>query len=337
MAACAALVAISACSSVSPSNPATVPSATADSLALPSSNPGAASTSPNAPTASSEPVSIRVARAQADLPSPRSRAAALVFQHTVLLCGGLTGAGTTTGSILRIDLPAGQSTPTGQLAAPVHDAGAAWLGSLALVFGGGRLGPGSVVQRVDATGTSAIVGHLPADRADLAAIAIDRQFLVVGGGTPTRPDRTVLATSDGTRFRTVATLAVGVRYPAVIVAAGWLYVIGGGTPAGDLTDIQAVDPTTGSVRIVGHLPHGLSHASTLVVGGEVLIAGGRRNGQVQDELWRLDTASGVVVRVGQLPYPVSDAAAVVVDGVGYLIGGEGTAGPLAAIVSLTAQ
>ena len=254
----------------------------------------------------------------------------------MLLCGGLTSAGTTSGSILRIDLTSGVATSVGRLAAPVHDAGAASLGSLTFIFGGGRFGPGSVVQRVDGTGGSTVAGHLPAARADLAAVAIDGEFVVVGGGTPARPDRRVLATTDGVRFRTVATLLVGVRYPAVVVVAGSLYVIGGSTPSGDTSVIQMVDPRTGVVRIVGQLPYGLSHAVALDVGGHVLIAGGRRAGLAQDALWSLDATSRIV-RVGRLPYPVSDAAAVVVDGVGYLIGGEGAAGPLASIISLAVR
>ena len=254
----------------------------------------------------------------------------------MLLCGGVTSAGTTSGTILRVDLASGLTTAIGRLAAPVHDAGAASLGSLTFIFGGGRFGPSSVVQRVDGTGASSVVGNLPAVRADLAVVAIDGELVVVGGGTPARPDRRVLATTDGVRFRTVATLLVGVRYPAVVVLAGRLYVIGGSTPSGDTSAIQAVDPRTGLVRIVGHLPYGLSHAVALEVGGRVLIAGGRRAGRAQDALWMFEPTRRTV-RVGRLPYPVSDAAAVVVGGVGYLIGGEGAAGPLASIVALTVR
>ena len=216
------------------------------------------------------------------------------------------------------------------MAVPVHDAGGAVVGGFGFVLGGGRVVPGSVVQQVGPTGHVIAVGHLPADRADLAAVSVDGELVVVGGGTPARPDVRVLATTDGSHFRIVANLLVGVRYPAVGVVGGVVYVIGGSTPLGDTSVIQAVDPLTGVVRIVGHLAHELSHASALVV------AGGRAGGRAQDALWQLDVGSGTVTRVGRLPYAVSDMAAGVVDGTGYLIGGEGL-GPVASIITLTSR
>ncbi len=253
------------------------------------------------------------------------------------MSGGLTRAGTTTGAILHVDLAGARVASVGRLAAPVHDAGAASLGGLDLVLGGGRFAPGSVVQRVHPSGISTVIGRLPTPRADLVAVSVDGMLVVVGGGTPTRTDRAVLATADGVRFRTVATLRVGVRYPAVAAVAGKVYVIGGSTPAGDITDVQEVDPRTGAVRIIGHLGHALSHASAFVIGGQVLIAGGRRGALAQTAVWRLDPMTGAVTRAGRLPYPVSDSATIVVDGVGYLIGGEGPRGPLATIISVTAR
>jgi len=162
---------------------------------------------------------------------------------------------------------------------------------------------------------------------------MDGELVVVGGGTPARPDARVLATSDGRHFRIVAKLLVGVRYPAVAAVGGIVYIIGGSTPSGDVRVIQAVDPRTGVVRVIGHLAHGLSHATALVVGGAFLIAGGQAGGRAQDALWQLDVARGTVTRIGRLPYAVSDMAAVVVNGIGYLIGGEGLR-PVASIITL---
>jgi N-acetylneuraminic acid mutarotase len=183
-----------------------------------------------------------------------------------------------------------------------------------------------VVQRVALSGASATMARLPLARADLAAVEVGGQVLVVGGGTPVRYDRNILATSDGRRFRTIGSLRIGVRYPAVAAFDGRLFVVGGSTPSGDTREIQVIDPTTGAVSIAGRLPFGLSHASALVVDGELLVAGGRRAGVAQARVWRLDIGSDgrvTATRIGQLPYPISDAAAVVVDGTGYLLGGEG--------------
>jgi Kelch motif len=112
-----------------------------------------------------------------------------------------------------------------------------------------------------------------------------------------------------------------------------VYVFGGTTATGDTRAIQAVDPSAGTVRIVGELPAALSHAAALVVGGVVLVAGGRTGGRAQDAVWQFRIASGTVTRVGRLPYAVSDEAAVVADGTGYLIGGERSV-PVASIIEL---
>jgi hypothetical protein len=111
-----------------------------------------------------------------------------------------------------------------------------------------------------------------------------------------------------------------------------IYVFGGSTPSGDAVAIQAIDPQSGAVRVVGRLPHGLSHASAFELGGLVIVAGGRSGGRPQGELLGFDTANGTVRALGHLPYAVSDAAIAVVDGVGYLIGGEGVDGLLGSIV-----
>ncbi len=320
----------------------------AASVATPASTPLAAgptatpdgSSPPPIPTGTpvASPAAARfdVIRSPIRLPAARSRAVALVLGSVILLCGGLTSAGTTTGSILSIDPRSGQVSGAGTLAPPVHDAAGGVLGGSGFIFGGGRLVAGAVVQRIGSTGGATLVGHLPAVRADLAAVSVDGEIVVVGGGTPASPDDRVLATTDGRHFRTVATLLVGVRYPAVAVAGGMVYVIGGSTPSADADVIQAIDPLTGDVRIVGHLAHRLSHASAFVLGGTLLIAGGRVAGRAQNELWQLDVASGIVTRAGRLPYPVSDATTAVIDGTGYLIGGEGL-GSLASIITIAAR
>ena len=289
----------------------------------------------NPPASPGRPVTIHATRLDLRLPSPRSRAVAVLVGNQLLVCGGLLATGASSGSILAIDVSAGRVVDRGHLASSVHDAGAATLGALTLVVGGGRVGPGSAIQRVTATGATT-VGQLPVPRADLGAVVLDGELLVIGGATSGRPDRRVLATTDGVRFRTVATLRVGVRYAAVVTLGGRAYVIGGATPTGDVNLIQAIDPRTGEVRIVGHLPTSLSHASALVVGGAILIAGGRQAGRALATLLRLDPATGSVTRIGRLPYATSDAAAIVVDGVGYLIGGEGGARLLSTIIALTA-
>jgi N-acetylneuraminic acid mutarotase len=243
----------------------------------------------------------------------------------------LTTAGTTA-AILRISLSGDQIAIVGHLAEPVHDAGGAIIGGSPMVFGGGNLVPGTAVQRAG-MGQGALIGRLPTPRADLAAVEVDGETIVVGGGTPARLDREVLSTTDGIHFRRVGTLIAGVRYPAVAVAGASILVIGGTDGQHDVTEIQAIDPATGSVRIIGHLPRGLSHAAAFMVAGHLLIAGGRSGGRAQDTIWEVDPVSGDVSAVGRLPLALSDAAVAVVGDIGYLIGGE-TDRLLSSIVSI---
>jgi hypothetical protein len=267
------------------------------------------------------------------LPAARSRAVAFVLNSAIVVSGGLTSSGATTASNISIDVRSGHVRALGSLASPVHDAGGALFDGAGFVVGGGQLVAGSLVQRIGTTGKTGIVGRLPAVRADLSAVTIDGELVVVGGGTPARPDDRVLATTDGRHFRVIATLITGVRYAAVAAIDGLIYVIGGSTASGDTRLIQVIDPHTGRVRVVGHLGHGLSHAAALVIGGTLLVAGGRSSGRAQDSLMRFDATSGTVDTVAHLPYAASDMAAVVLGGTGYLIGGE-AARPIATIMSV---
>lgn len=304
-----------------------------------SPSPARTSASPSASPIASDsprpgsPARIVVARLSVGLPGGLSRAVAVQLGSQVLICGGLRSAGTT-GSILALNLTTGRVRQVGSLATAVHDAGGAVINGAGYLFGGGRSVAGSAIQRIDGSGASALVGALPAARADLAAAAVDGEIVIVGGGTPALTDGRILATSDGHDLRTIGRLLVPVRYPAVAVLDGLVYVIGGETPGGDTSAIQELDPATGRVRIAGHLPHPLSHASALVIGTTIVVAGGRSAGRAQNAVLRFAARTGSVSVVSRLPVPASDMAAVVVDGVGYLIGGE-TSGPIASIVTIS--
>lgn len=290
-----------------------------------------ADATPTPPTETTSPVDTPVSTGSAaqplkvstltlHLPTAVSRAVAFSDGNVLLLAGGLTPSGTTA-TVLRIDVAGASITIDGSLAKAVHDTGGAVLAGSPIVFGGGNVVPETVVQRYEG-GHGTVLGQLPRARADLVAVDVAGTAFVIGGGTPSRLDRAVLATTDGAHFGTVATLLEGVRYPAVATMGGSIIVVGGTDGVHDLADIQAIDPSTSAVRIIGELPHGLSHAAAIVVSGRLLIAGGRARGVAQDTIWEVDPASGAVRAVGHLPKAVSDMAAVVVGDVGYLIGGE---------------
>lgn len=253
---------------------------------------------------------------QLRLPAGLSRAVAFLDGASVLVAGGLTDAGTTD-AILKVDLPGGPTTSFGHLPAPVHDAGGALLAGRPVVVGGGDQAPETTVQTFDA-----VLGSLPRPRADLVAVTVKGMLVVVGGGTAAGPDTSVLATIDGVTFRHLATLKVGVRYPAVGVVDGLIIVAGGTSGGVDRAAIQAIDPVTGVVRLIGSLPRPVSHAAALVIDGHLLIVGGQRGGTPLDTIDEIDPVTGTVEAKGHLPFAVSDTAPVVVGSVGYLIGGE---------------
>lgn len=260
------------------------------------------------------------------LPRPLSRAVALPDGANLLLLGGLTSAGTSTAEIVRINPSTGQAVPAGTLARGAHDAGGAVLGSKFLVFGGGAdTVLGAVQAFTPGQHRARIVGKLPRLRADLsvAGTSDGRLAYIVGGFDGSNPDPTVLGTTDGTSFKTVANLPQPVRYAAVAAMGRYLWVVGGARGTSPTTAIQRVDPRTGIAAVVGHLPVPLDHAAAVVLDGSLLVIGGMINGQPSSIIWKLDPANGAVTRAGTLPEAVSIPAATVLGGSAYVLGGEG--------------
>ena len=113
--------------------------------------------------------------------------------------------------------PARETTRlAGALAAPTHGAAALLLSQRAFAFGGAGPPVYDLVQEYDpASGNTRVVGHLPAQRADLAAAAVGRRVVVAAGFDGIGPLNTVLATTDERHFRLLARLPEAARYPAV--------------------------------------------------------------------------------------------------------------------------
>ncbi len=265
------------------------------------------------------------------LPGPLSRAQAVVSGGRLLLLAGLVPGDRSSDQILAVDPAHGTVTPVGTLQVPVHDTAAAVLGPDVLLFAGGNSTEVSVVQTfpaADASGGSRTVGNLPQPRSDLEAAAADGKIFLLGGYDGARTRAEVLATTDGRSFTTVGTLPHPVRYGAAVTIGDpgtQQVLLFGGQSGGVATDaIQRLDPSTGTVRMVGRLPAPLSDAMAFTLGGDVWIAGGTSGGKASDLILRYDPATGQVVRAGQLPYPVADAAVTILDGTAYLLGGENT-------------
>jgi non-specific serine/threonine protein kinase len=303
-------------------------------------NVGTAPTTPLTTTTTTPP-RFETSLAPWQLPAPLSRTVALAIGGQIGLFGGLGPRGVTTGAIVELDPNSGKSRQLGALASPVHDAAGAVIGGRYFVFGGGAQTLSARVQAVavDASGigasTSSVVASLAAPRADLAAATSNGSVLLVGGYDGTKWSPTVLETSDGSKFDSVAQLPMPVRYPAVAVVGHTLYVIGGelsGNQA-DAAIVQQVDLNTRAAAVVGHLSAGLSHAVATMVHGTVYVFGGRSGGHAVDTIETLDPSTGALQTVGHLPVSTSDMAAVTIGDTAYVLGGEGDKGqPLASVV-----
>ena len=292
------------------------------------------------------------------LRAPLSREVVLPGHGDLVVLGGLTDTGATTGVVYTLGLVRGVERPVGTLPVPVHDAAVGLAGSRALVFGGGASNSIATVQGITLSGGGAAgsVGSLPALRSDAVGVMIGSTIYVVGGYTGSRPDAAVLATTDGHRFATVASLPVPVRYPAVATLDGQIYVFGGqavtGSAAGKpVDDIQAVNPARHSAAIVGHLPEPLSGSAAMTLNGEIFLAGGesstrqrdvRGAGTTQltpgesstaggavasslstvDTIWAFDPVRNRVLVAGRLQVPVSHAGVAVTGSTGWIVGGE---------------
>lgn len=297
-------------------------------------------------TTQAAPPTLRAALTAWTLPAAVSRPVVLNVAGAMDILGGLATGDVSTASIVSIDPASGNTGPGGRLEEGVHDAAGAYLGGMAMVFGGGSYADVAAVQGwVPGTANATVIGHLPVPRSDLGAVTAGSTAYILGGLDAHQLVSAILATTDGSHFHVVGALPQPVRYPAVTVdGSGDVWVFGGELGTGEnadaggaTTDIQRFDPSTGLSSVVGHLPVAMGHAEAFDLGGQLFVTGGRTASGPSATIWRVDQKSGSVTEAGSLPGPRSDAGSVVIGGTGYLVGGEvsGPAAPLNTVVRLT--
>jgi outer membrane protein assembly factor BamB len=272
------------------------------------------------------------------LQAPVSREAVLALggPGQLLVAGGLASGGTSAAGVYRLDAFSGKLTFAGNLAVATHDAAAAVADGVGYVLGGGGTSPSDAAQSVVVSGASERLSPLPAARADAAAVTIGPTVYLVGGYSGgSSLDAEVLATTSGRAYKAVARLPVPVRYPAVAALGGLIYVFGGEVASGETTAVvQAVDPATGTARVVGHLPVPLSSAAAGVLAGVIYLAGGLRAPGVAParQVFAFDPAKGTFLAAGWLPVGLANAGAAVSGGRLWLVGGERAGGALSSDV-----
>jgi len=245
----------------------------------------------------------------------------MVDHGRLIVAGGLTTGDKTVGTVYGIDPATGISTPMPALPTPVHDCAGSIVGGRPVVFGGGNTTESSAVQVVGTT--PSVIGHLPTARADLTAASDGETTYVVGGYDGRTAIGDVLRTTDGVNFTVVAAkLPIAVRYPAVAVFGGTLWIFGGELATGDTDAIQSVDVKTGAVAIVGHLAAPVGHANAFVLRGSVWVVGGRAGNAPSNNIRRFDPTTHAVTVTGKLPIPVRDSAVAVIGDTAYLLGGQ---------------
>jgi N-acetylneuraminic acid mutarotase len=299
---------------------------------------GGSATAP-APPGSTTPTRAKlVARTMSrPLDAPVSGEAAVAVGDRVWVIGGLDAASGSTDGVFALNPHSGALASIGTLPQPLHDQAAAATGNSVLVLGGGSTVSTDAVESVSRAGAATSAGHLPRPRSDLVAAMVGGRTYVLGGYDGSTLDPSVLETTDGSAFKSVASLPVPVRYPAVAVAGNAIYLFGGETASGRPTDaVQEIDLAAGTARVVAHLPQPASHAAAVDLGGRIYVLGGTAGGSPTDRIIAFDPGTRALDAAGALPSPVSNAAAAVVGGSGYLIGGLGKGGtPLDSVVRLT--
>jgi outer membrane protein assembly factor BamB len=309
------------------------------------------------------------------LPAPLSREVVVAAPgHRLIVLGGLITGGVSASGIYALHTGTGAIHQIGSLSAPLHDAAAALIGRRALVFGGGSVATVATVESFTVPGsrggnpaaTASSGRSMPVRRSDSAAVTIGATTYIVGGYDGAHPDASVLATADGRTFRTVATLRVPVRYPAVAALRGQIFVFGGqaitGPQAGaPVNTIQAVDPARHASAVVGHLPMPLAGAAAVTVGNELFVAGGESSvrqrltpglGTTQlgpaekapggggsptstvSTIWAFEPTTKRLLPAGRLQVPVSHAAVAVAGSTAWIVGGESHGSLVAAVQML---
>jgi hypothetical protein len=260
----------------------------------------------------------------------------------IVVAGGLASGDVSTDAVWRLDPRTGASVKLGSLRLAVHDAGGAFLAGAAHVFGGGGTTTVATVQHIGPDG-AVTETTLPGPRSDSAVVTDDGTAYVVGGFDGHTMAADILATQDGATFHRAGSLVQPVRYPAVAVLAGSIWVFGGqlstaesSKSGGQSDDVQRFDPRTGKTEVVAHLPTTLGHAMAFSLGGNLFVVGGQVGAQPSAHMYRID-GTGRAISVGILPGPRSDAGVVVVGGSAWLVGGETTdpAHPFASVVELS--
>jgi N-acetylneuraminic acid mutarotase len=271
-----------------------------------------------------------------DLAAPvQDPASAALGPSQFVLLGGLTAADTSTDAVTVAGLHS--SAVRASLPNDQHDAQAATLGGRVYVFGGGQFTQYDHILTYDPrTNSIQTAGSLPRPASDVAVTGDGSTGYVIGGFDGINWLNTVLAFTPGDSPRILARLPVALRYAAAAAVGGYVLVAGGSTPTGLSDAIYRINPSTGAVSVLGHLPAGVTHAGAGVIGSTMYLVGGR--GEIvtdrSADVWAIDPANGTIRRAAKLPQPLSDAAVISLGDHMIVAGGSAAGGTQATVGEL---
>lgn len=268
----------------------------------------------------------------------------IALTHTsgqVMAVGGYTGVYSTS-SVFEV-YPSVKQTAT--LPQPTHDAAAGYINGHLYIFGGGQATSYPYVVRVTGS-TSANIMNMAQPLSDAVAVPYTWKGLhglVVIGGYNGTVFNTVArfyteASSGKLTSRPLFSLKVGVRYAGVTVVGQDIYVAGGLTASGALSDgIYRFAPGKG-LQSIGHLAHPLQKAALFYWNSNLVVAGGyNTQGSAQNAIFDLNLASRKLRKIGNLPISLADMGYTQMGSHGFLVGGMGASAMNAHVYELTFQ
>lgn len=238
--------------------------------------------------------------------------------------GGFTGRRSLNEVYTRIG---GSWKATARLPAPSHDAAAGYLDGELFIFGGGQAYSTRDLLRVQGTHTVrvAYLGHPLSD-------AVARPYrwhganglIMIGGhgGPPVRKAYFITGQAGHTRWHTLFSLPVGVRYAAAAVEGSTVYIVGGLSKTGRVDTAWAWRPGDAAPKPLPNLPNALEKAAAFAWHGTVYVIGGldgRGHPSADILAYRAGQPGWRVV--GHLPEPLADMGYVQDGRVAYLLGG----------------
>ncbi len=151
--------------------------------------------------------------------------------------------------------------------------------------------------------------------------------------SPASPPAAALPSDmDPGRWRQVAPLPTARSEVATVALTGKVYVIGGLTPGGGVTDkVEAYDPVSDSWGERAPLPWARHHAAAAVVGGKIYLIGGFGG---PNNVLEYDPATNTWDAMAGMPAARGALVAAAVEGRIYAIGGLGHIGGRVATVEV---